>query len=47
MRKGNRVVVHKYTEHTVGYNRAPHAVPPFELHFYPALNNLVIVGMRQ
>jgi len=47
MRKGNRIVVHKYTEHSIGYSLAPHAVPPFELHFYPALNKLVVVGTRR
>jgi hypothetical protein len=44
MRKGVRVVVHRYAEKVVRFPRASHAAPPFELHFFPALRELRVIG---
>ena len=46
MRKGARVVVHRYDELLVRYPKGTGAAP-YELHFYPALHKLLIVGARR
>ena len=43
MRKGARVVVHRYNELLVRYPKGTGAAP-YELHFYPGLHKLLIVG---
>lgn len=43
MRKGARVVVHRYNELLVRYANGTGAAP-YELHFYPGLHKLLIVG---
>lgn len=43
MCKGARVVVHRYNELLVRYPKGTGA-PPYELHFYPGLHKLLIVG---
>jgi hypothetical protein len=43
MRKGVKVVVHSYSDHLIKYPSG-HGSAPFELHFFPGLSKLVVVG---
>jgi len=43
MRKGARVVVHRYSERLVDFRKG-YAVAPYVLHFYPGLHKVVVVG---
>jgi len=45
LQRGNRVVVHKYTERTHNFKRSTTvAKPPFELHCLPTLLKVFVVG---
>lgn len=43
MSKGTRVTVHKYVEKLVSFRKGS-AIGPYELHFYPGLHKVVVVG---
>jgi hypothetical protein len=40
---GVKVVVHSYSDHLIKYPSG-HGSAPFELHFFPGLSKLVVVG---
>jgi hypothetical protein len=44
MRKGVRVVVHRYDEKIIRFPKTARATPPYELHFFPGLRKLAVVG---
>lgn len=46
LNKGNRVVIHGYAEKTVAFANDAKGRSPFEVHFYPGLNQIKIVGVR-
>jgi hypothetical protein len=46
MRKGARVVVHSYADTMIRFPRASHGKAPFELHFFPGLKQLAVIGQR-
>jgi hypothetical protein len=43
MRKGASVVVHKYSEKHIAFRKG-HGVAPYQLHFYPGLHKISVVG---
>jgi hypothetical protein len=43
--RGTRVIVHGYDELRVPFPRAIAGRPPYELHFFPGLKRLVVVGI--
>jgi hypothetical protein len=46
MNKGNRVVIHRYDETSVSYTGDVKGRAPYELHFYPGLNQIKVIGER-
>jgi hypothetical protein len=45
LRRGNLVVIHRYSEKTHNFTRSTSAAkPPFELHFFPKLFKVLVVG---
>jgi hypothetical protein len=45
-KSGNTVVVHKYTEKIPGWLDDTSAGVPFEVHFFPGANKVVVTGRR-
>jgi hypothetical protein len=46
MKRGTRVVAHKYNEKPLKLTAAGNVQPPFELHFFPGTGRLFVVGVR-
>jgi hypothetical protein len=47
LKKGNKIVIHKYTESLpVHLPKAP-AKEPYELHFYPGVKKILVEGLRK
>lgn len=44
MRKGNKVVVHSYSDTIVRHATNPRGAAPFEIHFYPGLRKIFVLG---
>lgn len=47
MKRGTRVVVHKYKERVVTFTKLGNGKPPYELHFYPGIGKLLVMGVSQ
>ena len=44
MKKGTLVVIHEYSVRAIPFPRQGHGVRPYELHFFPAMKKLVVLG---
>jgi len=44
MKRGTKVVIHSYTGRIPGYHRDPHARGPYEVHFYPGIKKVAVIG---
>ena len=46
MRKGTAVTIHPYHALSVPFARLPGGKAPFEIHFFPGLKKVFVVGHR-
>lgn len=44
LRKNAPFIVHSYADRKVIFPRRGHAVPPYEMHFFPSMGQIVVVG---
>jgi hypothetical protein len=47
LRKNVKFVVHRYADRKVIFPRRGHALAPFELHFFPGMQQLLVIGAER